>query len=72
VARTLSSPGCGGGTRQRLNPYHGKIGVIEEGAYPDLILVNGDPLEDISILRKPEENLAQIMQDGMITKNTVK
>jgi len=53
------------------NPYPGKLGVIEEGAYADLLLINGNPIEDISILTKPEENLALIMKDGKIYKNTV-
>jgi len=55
----------------KRNPYPGKLGVIEEGAYADLLLINGDPLKDISILTKPEENLALIMKDGKIYKNTV-
>ena len=54
------------------NPYPGKLGVIEEGAYADLLLINGDPLKDITILTKPEENLALIMKDGKIFKNTVR
>lgn len=53
------------------NPYPGKLGVIEQDAYADLLLVNGNPLEDISILTKPEENLALIMKDGKIYKNTL-
>jgi len=53
------------------NPYSGKIGVIEEGALADILLVNGNPLEDISILTKPEENLSLIMKDGKIYKNKV-
>ena len=53
------------------NPYPGKLGVIEEGAYADLLLINGNPLEDIEILTKTEENLALIMKDGKIYKNTV-
>lgn len=53
------------------NPYKGKLGVIQEGAYADLLLVNGNPLEDITILTKPEENLALIMKDGKVYKNTV-
>ena len=56
----------------KRNPYPGKLGVIEEGAYADLLLINGDPLKDISILTKPEENLALIMKDGKIYKNTIK
>ena len=51
------------------NPYPGKLGVIEEGAYADLLLINGDPLKDIKILTKPDENLALIMKDGKIYKN---
>jgi len=55
------------------NPYKaGPLGVIKEGAYADLLLINGDPLKDISILTKPEESLALIMKDGKIYKNTVK
>jgi len=54
------------------NPYPGKLGVIEEGAYADILLINGDPLKDISILTKPDENLALIMKDGKIYKNIVK
>ncbi len=53
------------------NPYPGKLGVIEEGAYADILLIDGNPLEDISILTKPEENLALIMKDGKIYKNTL-
>jgi len=43
--------------------------LVEEGALADILLVNGNPLEDISILTKPEENLALIMKDGKIFKN---
>ncbi len=53
------------------DPYPGKLGVIEEGAFADLLLINGDPLKDVSILTKPEENLALIMKDGNIYKNTI-
>ena len=52
------------------NPYPGKLGVIEEGAYADILLVNGNPLDDISILTTPEESLALIMKDGKIYKDT--
>lgn len=53
------------------NPHPGKLGVIEGGAYADVLLINGDPLKDISILTKPEENLALIMKDGKIYKKTL-
>jgi len=53
------------------NPYPGKLGVIEEGAYADLLLINGNPIADIEILTNPEDNLALIMKDGKIYKNTI-
>jgi imidazolonepropionase-like amidohydrolase len=53
------------------NPYPGKLGVIEEGAYADLLLINGNPLEDISVLTKSDQNMVLIMKDGKIYKNTV-
>ena len=46
------------------NPYPGKLGVIEKGAFADLLLINGDPIKDISVLLNPDENLALIMKDG--------
>ena len=49
----------------------GPLGVIEEGAYADILLVNGNPLEDITLLADPEKNLALIMKDGVIYKNTL-
>lgn len=54
------------------NPYPGKLGVIEEGAYADLLLVNGNPLENLHLFDDPEKNLALIMKDGKIFKNTIK
>lgn len=58
------------GLSHRFNP--GKIGVIEEGALADILLVDGNPLADISILTKPGENLVFIMKDGKVYKNTIK
>jgi len=53
------------------NPYPGKLGVVEEGALADLLLVDGDPLANIKLLEDPGKNLAVIMKDGKIYKNTV-
>ena len=36
-----------------------------------LLLINGNPLEDISVLTKPAENLALILKDCKIHKNTI-
>jgi len=54
------------------NPYPGKLGVIEEGAYADLLLVDGNPLENIDLIGDPEKNFVIIMKDGKIYKNTLK
>jgi imidazolonepropionase-like amidohydrolase len=51
------------------NPYPGKLGVVEEGALADLLLVDGDPLSDLKLLDNPGKNLAVIMKDGKIYKN---
>ena len=56
----------------RRNPYPlGKIGMMEKGAYADLLIVEGNPLENIEVLVKPEENLRLIMKDGKVFKNTL-
>jgi imidazolonepropionase-like amidohydrolase len=54
------------------NPYPGKLGVIEEGAFADLLLVDGDPIKDIALLADPGRSLALIMKDGAIHKNMLK
>jgi imidazolonepropionase-like amidohydrolase len=54
------------------NPYSGKIGVIEEGAMADILLIDGNPLENIEILTNPEQNLLLIMKDGKVYKNIIK
>jgi imidazolonepropionase-like amidohydrolase len=55
----------------KRNPYPGRLGVVEEGALADLLLVDGDPIEDIELIADPERNLLVIMKDGRIHKNTV-
>jgi imidazolonepropionase-like amidohydrolase len=52
-------------------PYPGKIGVVEEGAFADLILVEGDPLANIKLIEDPAKNFLVIMKDGKVYKNTV-
>ena len=54
------------------NPYPGKLGVIEEGAYADMLLVDGDPIANISLLADPAKNFVVIIKDGKIIKNTLK
>jgi len=55
------------------NPYQeGPLGVITEGAYADLILVNGNPLVNLDLVADPDKNFAVIMKDGKIYKNMIK
>ncbi len=54
------------------NPYQdGPLGVITEGAYADLLIVDGNPLEDITLLENYEQNIRMIMKDGKVYKNTL-
>lgn len=54
------------------HPYQqGQLGVIAEGAYADLILVDGNPLEDIDLVADPHEHFDLIMKDGVIYKNNI-
>ena len=53
------------------NPYpDGDLGVVKEGAYADLLLVDGNPLEDLGAVTDPN-NLKIIMKDGVIYKDTL-
>ena len=53
------------------DPYPGKLGVIEEGALADMILVDGNPLENIDLVADAATNFALIIKDGVIYKNTL-
>jgi imidazolonepropionase-like amidohydrolase len=54
------------------NPYKlGQLGVIEEGTYADMILVNGDPTQGVSVLLDHENNIPFVMKDGKIYKNNL-
>jgi imidazolonepropionase-like amidohydrolase len=52
-----------------LNPYKdGTLGTIEVGGYADLLVIEGNPLEDLTVLRD-RKNLKIIMKDGRFHKN---
>lgn len=51
------------------NPYPGKLGVVEEGALADLLLVDGNPLDDLKLIAAPERSLVLIMKGGVTYKN---
>jgi imidazolonepropionase-like amidohydrolase len=54
----------------KRSPYAGKLGVVEEGALADLLLVAGDPLTDLKLVADPGRNFTVIMKDGKVYKNT--
>jgi imidazolonepropionase-like amidohydrolase len=53
----------------KRNPYPGKLGVVEEGALADLVLVDGDPIANINLIADPDKNFVVIMKDGKVYKN---
>jgi len=53
------------------SPYPGRLGVVQEGALADLLLVNGDPVANIKLLEDSGANLLVIMKDGKVYKNIV-
>ncbi len=52
------------------NPYReGPIGVIEVGAYADMIVVEGNPLEDVSLLVDYDNTIKLVVKDGEVYQN---
>ncbi len=54
------------------SPYAGSLGVVQEGALADLLLVDGDPIANIRLIEDPAKNFLVIMKDGKIYKNVHK
>ena len=54
----------------KLDPY-GRFGEIREGWLADLVLIDGDPLDDITVLTDPQTNFKVIMKDGVVVKNAL-
>jgi len=53
------------------NPYPAKLGRIEAGAYADILVIDGNPLDDIALIADPENTMKLIVKDGRIHKNTL-
>ncbi len=49
----------------------GELGVVAPGARADLLVVDGDPLRNLAVLRDPERNLRAIVKDGVFYRNTL-
>jgi imidazolonepropionase-like amidohydrolase len=53
------------------NPYPGTLGVVQEGALADLLLLDGNPLENLDLVADPDRNFLVIMKDGKVHKDTL-
>ena len=53
----------------RLPYQEGPLAIIEPGAYADILLVEGDPTEDVAVFSDWENNIDLVMKDGIIYKN---
>ena len=56
-------------TAARLLRREGELGVVAPGALADLLVIDGNPLDDIRVLTTPEQTLKLIMKEGTIYKN---
>jgi imidazolonepropionase-like amidohydrolase len=56
----------------RLIGMEGKLGIVAPGALADLLVVDGNPLEDVALLSSPERTVRLIMKAGEIFKNTLR
>lgn len=53
------------------DPYKAaRLGEISVGAWADVLLINGDPTADLKLLADPARNIALIVKDGVIVKDT--
>ncbi|WP_017570093.1 metal-dependent hydrolase family protein [Nocardiopsis halotolerans] len=50
----------------RLLGLEGTIGTLRDGARADLVVVDGDPLADITVLASPEANVRAVLRDGEV------
>jgi imidazolonepropionase-like amidohydrolase len=53
------------------NAYPGKLGVVEEGTLADLVLVDGNPNDNIRLIEDPDKHFVVIMKAGRIHKNMI-
>jgi imidazolonepropionase-like amidohydrolase len=56
-------------TAARLLCREGELGVVAPGALADLLVIDGNPLDDIRVLTTPEQTLKLIMKQGTVYKN---
>lgn len=63
IVRAATSTGA------RLLGLQGRVGEVVEGAHADLLVVDANPLQDVTILSQPERHLKLIMQGGRLIRN---
>lgn len=49
----------------------GKLGTLEKGAFADMLILDANPLEDITILSDPEKNIMAIIKEGRVVISSV-
>ena len=54
------------------DPYPGELGVVKQGAHADLLLVDGNPLENLGLVADPDKNFVMIMKGGKVYKNAMR
>ncbi|KAF8208117.1 hypothetical protein K438DRAFT_1712922 [Mycena galopus ATCC 62051] len=47
------------------------IGTVSAGAYADLLILNANPLEDVTVLDRPEDHLLGVMKQGRVISSLV-
>jgi imidazolonepropionase-like amidohydrolase len=47
----------------------GKLGTVAAGAIADLLVIDGNPLEDLGLLERTDESLLLILKEGRIVKD---
>jgi imidazolonepropionase-like amidohydrolase len=56
----------------KRNPYkQARLGVLQPGAWADMLLVDGDPTRDIEVLKDYTRNFVVIIKDGVVHKNAL-
>lgn len=54
------------------DPYgDAPLGVVREGAWADLLVVEGDPTRDLSVLAEPERAFSVVMKDGQLYRDRI-
>ena len=49
----------------------GKLGVVEPGAFADILVVDGDPIKKLELLTGQGENLSVIMKAGALPQESL-